>query len=298
MINDISALRMDPQMAATAAECNVPLILMHMQGSPKNMQVNPVYEDLIEDVKTFLDQAMQTAVAAGVDPAGINLDLYNKYGHVYIDEVAGHARIELKYGKLTANKLTRGNDKPLNTVNLAYASGSSINECNWLKANVKYSGLEIESARAVIAYTSYMKLAINEVSSVVIEGKYDNYSFGKLSNLVVNTSYSSIKAEELSKKLEADTKYTNVKIDYMPAGFEGIKINSKYGTYKIGLDEDASYKLDGEADYSKIYYHDTGKVSRIQENTSMKVYGNVGSDPDPAAEVIVYTKYGNVKLYE
>lgn len=74
MINDISALRMDPQMAATAAECDVPLILMHMQGSPKNMQVNPVYEDLIEDVKTFLDQAMQTAVDAGVDPAGIILD--------------------------------------------------------------------------------------------------------------------------------------------------------------------------------------------------------------------------------
>lgn len=231
-------------------------------------------------------------------PASVNLDLFNKYGHVFIDEVAGHAKIDLKYGKLTANKFTRGNDKPLNTVNLAYASGSSINECNWLKANVKYSGLEIEKARAVIAYTSYMKLAIDEASSVVIEGKYDNYSFGKLSNLVVKTSYSSIKAEELAKKLEADTKYTNVSIAYMPATFEAININTKYGTYKIGLDEDASYKLDGEAGYSKIYYHDTGKVSRIQENTSMKVYGTVGSETDPSAEVKIYTKYGNVKLNE
>ena len=231
-------------------------------------------------------------------PANINLDLYNKYGHVYIDEVAGHANIELKYGKLTAHKFTRGNVKPLNTVNLAYASGSSIDECNWLKANIKYSGLEIEKARAIIAYTSYMKLGIEEASSVVIEGKYDNYSFGKLSNLVVNTSYSTIRADELSKKLEAETKYTNVNIAYMPASFEGININSKYGTYKIGLDEAASYKLDGEAGYSKIYYHETGNVSRIQENTSMKVYGTVGSDSDPAAEVSVHTKYGNVKLNE
>ncbi len=230
-------------------------------------------------------------------PAMVNLDLFNKYGHVFIDEVAGHANIEVKYGKLSANKLSRGNEKPLNTVSLAYASGSSITECNWLKANIKYSSLEIEKAKAFVGYTSYMKLSIGEVSSVVIEGKYDGYTFGKLANLAVNTSYSNIKADELSKKLEADTKYTNVNIGYMPASFEGINVDTKYGTYRIGLDEKASYKIDGQAGYSKISYHDTGgKVSRIQENTSMKVYGTVGSDPNPKAEVKVYTKYGNVKL--
>ena len=53
IINDISALRSDPQMAATAAECRVPLVLMHMKGTPKTMQVEPVYEDLIGEIKTF-----------------------------------------------------------------------------------------------------------------------------------------------------------------------------------------------------------------------------------------------------
>jgi len=80
------------------------------------------------------------------------------------------------------------------------------------------------------------------------------------------------------------------------AGFENINIDSKYGTYRLGIDEEASYKLDGEAGYSKIYFHDTGKVSRIQENTSMKVYGTVGKEPDPIAAVKVLTRYGNVKL--
>ncbi len=229
-------------------------------------------------------------------PKEVNLDLYNKYGHVSIDEVAGLASIDVKYGKLTINKLSRGNVKPLNTVKLAYASGSSIMECNWLKANIKYSGLSIEKAKAFVGYTSYMKLSINEASSVVIEGKYDGYTFGILSNLVINTIYSNIKADELTRKLEADTRYTGATIKYMPPGFEGININSRYGTYRIGIDENASYKLDGEAGYSKIYYHDTGKISRIQENNSMKVYGNVGTDENPSAEVKVITKYGNVKL--
>ncbi len=74
MINDVSALRMDPEMATTAARCRVPLVLMHMQGTPKTMQVDPVYDDLIADIITFLADAMDRAVAAGVDRTAIILD--------------------------------------------------------------------------------------------------------------------------------------------------------------------------------------------------------------------------------
>lgn len=232
-------------------------------------------------------------------PKSLNLELSNKYGHVFIEEVAGLANIDVKYGKLQAEMLSRGNIKPLNTVNLAYSNGSSITECSWLKANIKYSGLEIEKAKAFVGYTSYMKLlSIDKASSVVIEGKYDNYKFGSLSNLAVNAIYSTIKADVVEKKLEAETKYTNVTIGHMPSEFEGISINSKYGTYRISLDDAASYKLDGEAGYGKIYYPETGRVSRVQENTSMTVHGTVGSNPDPAAEVKIYTRYGDVKLHD
>jgi hypothetical protein len=229
-------------------------------------------------------------------PKDLDLELSNKYGQAFIDEISGHAQLELKYGKLTVNKLSRGNVKPLNTVSLAYASGSTISECSWLKADIKYSSLAIEKAKAFVGYTSYMELSIDEASSVVIEGKYDKYSFGKLSNLVVNSSYSDITADELSKKLETDTRYTNCKIDYMPPTFESVNVEASYGTYKIGLDEKASYELNGEASYGKISFHDSGKVSRIQESNSMKVYGRVGSDENPLATVNVNTRYAGVKL--
>ena len=230
-------------------------------------------------------------------PKDLDLELRNKYGHAFLDELSGHAQFDIRYGKLTVNKLTRGQVKPLNTVSLAYASGSSIGECSWLKANIKYSSLDIEKAKAFVGYTSYMKLSIDEASSVVIEGKYDDYRFGKLSNLVVKSSYSDIEADELSKKLEADTRYTSCKIEYMPSTFESVNVEASYGGYKIGLDEKASYELDGEASYAKISYHDSdGKVSRIQESNSMKVYGRVGSDENPSATVKIKTRYAGVKL--
>jgi len=74
MINDVSALRTDPEMAATTARCRVPIILMHMKGTPKTMQVKPIYEDLLTDIRTFLSDAMDRAVAAGVERSAIILD--------------------------------------------------------------------------------------------------------------------------------------------------------------------------------------------------------------------------------
>jgi hypothetical protein len=83
----------------------------------------------------------------------------------------------------------------------------------------------------------------------------------------------------------------------MPPTFESVNVAARYGGYKIGLDDKASYELDGEASYAKISYHDSdGKVSRIQESNSMKVYGRVGSDENPSATVKIKTRYAGVKL--
>lgn len=53
MINDISAGNMDPDMFQTVAECKVPYLLMHMQGTPQTMQKNPVYQDVVQDILAF-----------------------------------------------------------------------------------------------------------------------------------------------------------------------------------------------------------------------------------------------------
>jgi len=66
IINDISALRFDPEMARTAAKEGVPVILMHMKGTPGDMQKNPVYGDLIHEILDFLRDAIERCEAAGI----------------------------------------------------------------------------------------------------------------------------------------------------------------------------------------------------------------------------------------
>jgi dihydropteroate synthase len=74
IINDISALRLDPEIASVAAEAGVPVILMHMKGTPENMQKNPVYGDLIWEIKDFLKGAAQRAIKAGISEDLILVD--------------------------------------------------------------------------------------------------------------------------------------------------------------------------------------------------------------------------------
>ena len=74
IINDISAFEKDPEMTALAAERNLPVILMHMKGTPETMQVDPSYEDLMGEVVTYLKERAEFVMAQGVAKENIILD--------------------------------------------------------------------------------------------------------------------------------------------------------------------------------------------------------------------------------
>ena len=74
IINDVSALRLDHGIADVAAEYDVPVILMHMLGTPKTMQTNPVYDDLIQEIKEFLKNAVDYAETKGISKSKIIID--------------------------------------------------------------------------------------------------------------------------------------------------------------------------------------------------------------------------------
>lgn len=73
MINDITALE-DERMALLAAKKNVPVILMHMQGSPGTMQIEPKYKNVVKEVLDYLIEKAQTAEKAGIEKEKIFID--------------------------------------------------------------------------------------------------------------------------------------------------------------------------------------------------------------------------------
>jgi dihydropteroate synthase len=74
LVNDVSALRGDPEMAGLVAESGAECCLMHMRGEPRTMQADPRYEDVVDDVRAFLEERMAHAVREGVREERIMLD--------------------------------------------------------------------------------------------------------------------------------------------------------------------------------------------------------------------------------
>jgi dihydropteroate synthase len=74
IVNDISALEMDPKIAEVAVRHGVPVILMHMKGTPRTMQLEPEYENVVNEVRDFLSAAIERAVSAGIDRKKIIVD--------------------------------------------------------------------------------------------------------------------------------------------------------------------------------------------------------------------------------
>jgi dihydropteroate synthase len=74
LVNDVTALRGDGDLAGVVADAGAYLCLMHMQGEPRTMQDNPTYDDVVSDVKAFLEERLAFAVAAGVREELVCLD--------------------------------------------------------------------------------------------------------------------------------------------------------------------------------------------------------------------------------
>lgn len=74
IINDVSGLRFDNNMAHIASEAKVPIIVMHMLGNPQNMQNDPFYSNLMEELITFFKERVEVLISNGINPKNIILD--------------------------------------------------------------------------------------------------------------------------------------------------------------------------------------------------------------------------------
>jgi dihydropteroate synthase len=143
LVNDVTALRGDPEMAGVIAASGAGCCLMHMLGDPRTMQRDPRYDDVVSDVKAFLEERMAIAVAAGIEEQRIILDPGIGFGKTIdhnlellrrLDELVAIGR-PLLIGTSRKSFLGRitGRDKPADrlagtiaTCVLAYERGAQV----------------------------------------------------------------------------------------------------------------------------------------------------------------------------
>lgn len=154
IINDVTALRGDPRMIEVARETGAGLILMHMQGSPRTMQNDPHYENIIGEIRDFFRQTYARAITSGIEPERIvfdpgigfgktvmhNLSLIQNLASLRVEDrplVLGVSRKAFLGKVLGSRELA---DRDLATAaltSLGRANGANIFRVHHVKANVQ-----------------------------------------------------------------------------------------------------------------------------------------------------------------
>lgn len=151
MINDINALRNPDALKVIAQHDHVQVCLMHMQGTPQNMQVNPQYQNIVSEVKDFLQQRLQTAKSAGISPDRLIIDpgfgfgktlqhnytllnQLNEFTTLNVPVLAGLSRKSM-LGTITGNSVDHRIHESIAAALLAVVKGAKIVRVHDVKAS-------------------------------------------------------------------------------------------------------------------------------------------------------------------
>ena len=93
MVNDVTALRGDAELAGVCAQAGCEVVVMHMLGDPRTMQENPVYDDVVDDVKAFLAERIEYAISEGIQERRIWVDPGIGFGKTVEHNLELHRRL-------------------------------------------------------------------------------------------------------------------------------------------------------------------------------------------------------------
>ena len=226
-------------------------------------------------------------------PVNVNLDITNKFGDIYINEISGKGRINLGYGSLDANKL--GNSD--NLVDIKFGKGN----VKWMQGavlNLKYSNFDIDYAGSLRLDSKYSDLKASRIVALNINFEGGKFKMENSTSFESRSKFSDITITRLEKSLNLDIQYGRCDIRDMPADFSNINIKNKYAEVNIGIAENASYSLDAELKFCELDFPEKNAdiSQRIITNTSKAYKANIGKVGSSLSKVMIRSEFGNVSL--
>lgn len=229
-------------------------------------------------------------------PKNLDISVDHRYGELRFRELAGRVNFMLKYSDLFGERLTRGEHKYLNTIDMGYGE-MRIDQVGWLSMDLKYSDVRINDAKALAINSKYSDIRVENVGSMAFDGKYDDYRVEYVDKIVGEGSYVHIEMGELMQHAEMDLKYGEVQIDYVSSDFSLLKCYGAYTDMEIEFDTRSCFEIDAQTSYADLSYEnlDLRVRNRDKGSFSEKLKGVVG-DGTPKAKVLLKSSYADINL--
>jgi len=226
-------------------------------------------------------------------PATVNLNLTNKFGDVFLNDLSGKGNLSVAYGNLEVNKLLNSD----NVIDIKFGKGD-IQYITGAMVSLKYSEMKVEYAGSLFVDSKFSNLEGNKIISLSIGFEGGNIDVQNSSSFTGKSKFSDLNISHLDKKIDLDIQYGNCDVDEIAADFSLVSVRNKYGSVTVNIPSGTSYSLDADLKFCDLDFPEdqASLTQRIILNTSKSYRGTVGKKPNPEARVVVRSEFGNVSL--
>jgi hypothetical protein len=197
------------------------------------------FSDLMDLGSTIIPSKNEVKIDYTVHiPSHLNINITNKYGDIYIDDMKGSVSVNLSNGDIKANSLTGESNISLNFGN------GIINELGNSRLTIAYADVEIQKAGQLNIDSKSSKIRIRQVRILRINSKRDKYSVSSIDNLFGESWFSDIWLSRMNEEINFNPKYGALKVDSIPDDFSFINISTEYTDMNFVFNTTASFELE------------------------------------------------------
>ena len=242
-------------------------------------------------------------------PASADLDLENRHGEAIIAKLDGDAVIDIAHGDLSAAGF--GGDLELE---LAHSEGN-IGDVQMLEADIAHSDVRFDKIKEANFDLAHGDIEIEAIDILRLDSRHANFELGKVGELradnrhddfeieyagtlISEAQHTDFDIEKIGKLVDLDCSHGGASIDYLEAGFQSVNLHGSHTSFRIRVDEDASYQLDAYGSHAGIDYPSDMDVRYEKDkNNSQEVRGFIGNANEKSAKLIkARLSHGNLRL--
>ncbi len=198
-------------------------------------------------------------------PKSCKLELMNRHGNSFVDELDGQVRVEVRHGNIRLEgvnnsvhvDVAHGNitiGKALDLEGTVRHGKLKLKEGNNVDIESSYSHVYIDSAKELKTNSKYDTYKIGIINDFRNEGKYDNYEIESARSISTISKYSDFEIEALTGVGDFEMEYSGVDIAAVSADFDHLNMSGTHTEYKMHVAESATYKLDVVGEFSGVKY--------------------------------------------
>jgi hypothetical protein len=207
-------------------------------------------------------------------PSNITINLSNKFGDIFIDDMKGNVTISLSNGDIKINRLEGESD-----INVNFGNGT-INYLNNAKLILTYADFEIRNAGQLTLVSKSSKIRINKVDIIKTESSRDKYSISEVNNLFGESYFSHLQIFKLNEEVNFISRYGDFTADSVATDFSYINLSSEYADLDLTLSQASSYFLEVRYNPEVIIWFPEGFTNLEKVNkspTEINITGKIGN---------------------